>query len=253
MYESTLFILPLYSISLLSLTATFRLIARCRVVSGRFGCCCDDGEDDNLTDHLTKNRGSNKKVPLRRFINWQMQRVSGNSQGLISTGSTRLDQLLGGGIRAGMLTDIYGESGSGKTQLCFTLAANCIKKNNGKVIFVDTAGTFRPERILEIGGSSDVLEGVMVLRAFGTGDQQNILKKVWAVTDRADVASALTAQGVRTVHSRSLRYASTASVATSAVSHRIDRVVCFRAHFAHHRQVRSDNPRHGAIPFHAFR
>lgn len=107
-----------------------------------------------------------------------MQRVSGNSQGLISTGSTRLDQLLGGGIRAGMLTDIYGESGSGKTQLCFTLAANCIKKNNGKVIFVDTAGTFRPERILEIGGSSDVLEGVTVLRAFGIGDQQNILKKI---------------------------------------------------------------------------
>jgi hypothetical protein len=39
-------------------------MARCSVDSGRFGCCCDDGEDDNLTNHLSKNRGSNKKVPL---------------------------------------------------------------------------------------------------------------------------------------------------------------------------------------------
>src|SRR5687768_15525787 len=63
MYESTLFIRPLYSISLLSLTATLRLIARCNVDSGRFGCCCDDGED-NIANHFSKNRGSNKKVPL---------------------------------------------------------------------------------------------------------------------------------------------------------------------------------------------
>jgi len=48
-----LFILPLYSISLFNLTATFLLIARCSVVKGRFGCCCDDGEDDdNLLNHF---------------------------------------------------------------------------------------------------------------------------------------------------------------------------------------------------------
>jgi hypothetical protein len=43
----------LYSISLFSLTATLRLIARCNVDKGRFGCCCDDGEEDNLADHFT--------------------------------------------------------------------------------------------------------------------------------------------------------------------------------------------------------
>src|ERR671930_360557 len=45
----------------------------------------------------------------------------------ISTGSNAIDALLGGGIQIGMITDIYGESASGKSQICFTLSANCAK------------------------------------------------------------------------------------------------------------------------------
>jgi RecA/RadA recombinase len=96
---------------------------------------------------------------------------------MISSGSETLDTLLGGGIRSGMITDVYGESGSGKTQLCFTLAVNCIK-NGGKVMFVDTAGTFRPERIMEIGGLWDVLEKITYLRALVTADQINAIQKI---------------------------------------------------------------------------
>ena len=96
---------------------------------------------------------------------------------MISSGSKTLDTLLGGGIRDGMITDVYGESGSGKTQLCFTLAVNCVK-NGGKVLFVDTAGTFRPERIVEIGGLWDVLEKITYLRALVTADQINAIQKI---------------------------------------------------------------------------
>ena len=96
---------------------------------------------------------------------------------MISSGSETLDTLLGGGIRSGMITDVYGESGSGKTQLCFTLAVNCIK-NGGKVMFVDTAGTFRPERIMEIGGLWDVLEKITYLRALVTADQINAIQNI---------------------------------------------------------------------------
>lgn len=95
----------------------------------------------------------------------------------ISTGSSRLDDLLAGGIRPGLITDVFGESGSGKTQLCFAVAVNCIR-NNGKVLFVDTAGTFRPERILEIGGSEDILERITYLRALGTADQVDAVSKI---------------------------------------------------------------------------
>jgi RecA/RadA recombinase len=96
---------------------------------------------------------------------------------IIPTGSASLDELLGGGIRHGMITDLYGESGSGKTQLCFSLAVNCIRKG-GTVMIVDTAGTFRPERILEISGDRSVLEKITYLRAFGTADQISALKKI---------------------------------------------------------------------------
>ena len=96
---------------------------------------------------------------------------------MISTGSDRLDDLLSGGLHEGMITDVYGESGSGKTQLCFTVSVNCVK-NGGHVLFVDTAGTFRPERILEIGGASEILEHIKYLRALGTRDQLEVAQQI---------------------------------------------------------------------------
>jgi RecA/RadA recombinase len=96
---------------------------------------------------------------------------------LISTGSRSFDALLGGGIRTGMITDVYGESGSGKTQLCFTLCANCIREG-GRVLFVDTAGTFRPERIAEISGSKNILEKILLVRALSVADQVAAVQKI---------------------------------------------------------------------------
>lgn|SRR5574341_701808 len=94
----------------------------------------------------------------------------------IATGSRALDALLGGGIRTGMLTDVYGPSGSGKSQLCFTLCANCARAGNG-ICFIDTTGTFRPERISEIAGTKDVLDDITVVRALNTEDQVTALDK----------------------------------------------------------------------------
>lgn len=95
----------------------------------------------------------------------------------ISTGSKALDALLGGGVRTGMLTDVYGPGGSGKSQLCFTLCANCASAGD-KVLFIDTTGTFRPERISEIAGTKDVLDDITVVRALSTRDQIAALGKV---------------------------------------------------------------------------
>jgi RecA/RadA recombinase len=95
----------------------------------------------------------------------------------ISTGSKAMDALLGGGVRTGMVTDVYGESGSGKSQLCFTLCANCVS-DGGSAMFVDTAGTFRPERIVEISGSQSVLDRIAFVRALNTIDQSSAVKKI---------------------------------------------------------------------------
>jgi len=39
-----------------------------------------------------------------------------------STGCPIIDQTLGGGIRLGQITELYGESGCGKTQICIQLS-----------------------------------------------------------------------------------------------------------------------------------
>lgn len=73
----------------------------------------------------------------------------------LSTGSRELDKLLGGGIETGSITEISGEFRTGKTQLCHTMAVMCQLPigqggGEGKCLYIDTEGTFRPERLLSV-------------------------------------------------------------------------------------------------------
>lgn len=74
----------------------------------------------------------------------------------ITTGSSNLDTLLKGGIETQAITEFYGSFGSGKTQLCNMIAINAqLPPEKGGisakgVIYIDTEGTFRPERIKNI-------------------------------------------------------------------------------------------------------
>jgi DNA repair protein RAD51 len=99
---------------------------------------------------------------------------------IISTGSRSLDGILGGGIRSGMVTDFFGGSGTGKSQLCFTICVNCAKEINPgeSILFIDTTGNFRPERIQEISkgqGKEDVLSKISYMRVFNSSDQNNVI------------------------------------------------------------------------------
>jgi len=69
-----------------------------------------------------------------------------------STGCKGIDELLGGGFESGTVTQLYGEAGSGKTNICLQVAVECAKKGQ-KVIFIDSEG-FSPERFLQIASSS---------------------------------------------------------------------------------------------------
>jgi RecA/RadA recombinase len=60
-----------------------------------------------------------------------------------------LDSMMGGGVAFCRLTEFSGDSGTGKSQLLFTLAVN-LPTSRGRLLFVDTAGTFRPERLYQI-------------------------------------------------------------------------------------------------------
>ena len=107
----------------------------------------------------------------------------------ISTGSRNLDQLLGGkGVETKSITECYGAFGSGKSQLGFTLAVRAqmpleMGGANGKSVFVDTEGTFRPERIRQIAtglglNPENVLKNILVARAFNSDHQILLLDKV---------------------------------------------------------------------------
>jgi DNA repair protein RadA len=66
----------------------------------------------------------------------------------LTTGSKAFDQLMGGGIETGAITEMFGEFGSGKTQIAFQLCINAqlpTEKGglNGHVVFIDTENTFR--------------------------------------------------------------------------------------------------------------
>lgn len=115
---------------------------------------------------------------------------------LLSTGSSHLDQFLHGGIRPGMITNILGESGSGKSQFCFTICANLLKKNeNVDIIFIDTAGTFRPERIFEIIGgdySDKILNNIKYFRPYSIKHQFDAIKKINEIKPKLVIIDTIT-------------------------------------------------------------
>ena len=104
---------------------------------------------------------------------------------MITTGSSELDALLKGGIETGSITEIFGEFRTGKTQLCHTL---CVTSQlpmeqggaEGKAMYIDTEGTFRPERLMEIAekyglNGQDVLDNVAYARAYNSDHQSQLL------------------------------------------------------------------------------
>jgi DNA repair protein RadA len=103
-----------------------------------------------------------------------------------STGSIALDDLLLGGIETQAVTEFYGEFGSGKSQICHTLCATArqpiaVGGLDGGVIYIDTEGTFRPERVEQIARArgfdpSQILKNVAVCKIYNSSHLELIIK-----------------------------------------------------------------------------
>jgi DNA repair protein RadA len=109
------------------------------------------------------------------------------SESRISSGSKNLDNLLGGGIETRSITELYGEFGSGKTQICHTLCVT-VQKNaqlsrlTGNALYIDTENTFRPERIVSIANARNlnpqpILENIIVAKAYNSSHQEVIIEE----------------------------------------------------------------------------
>jgi len=106
----------------------------------------------------------------------------------ITTGSKNLDNLLGGGIETRAMTETFGAFGSGKSQIAHVIAvtAQLPKEQGGanaKVVWIDTEGTFRPERIKQIAANLGLdhmktLKNIFVARAFNSDHQVLLVDKI---------------------------------------------------------------------------
>lgn len=114
----------------------------------------------------------------------------------ITTGSQELDKLLKGGIETGSITEIFGEFRTGKTQLCHTLAVTCqLDRDNGggsgKALYIDTEGTFRPERCIAVAerfglDPDQVLENISYARAYNSDHQSQLLVQAAAMLSESN-------------------------------------------------------------------
>jgi DNA repair protein RadA len=101
-----------------------------------------------------------------------------------TTGSQSFDSFLGGGVETQALTEIAGEFGSGKSQLCYTLCvtANMSNKDNG-IIFVDTENAFRAERVHQIAESrgldaEEIMKRIFVCRIYYSAHLEAVVRSL---------------------------------------------------------------------------
>ncbi|KAL5377869.1 carboxymethylenebutenolidase [Paraphaeosphaeria sporulosa] len=105
---------------------------------------------DKVKDALAKCQPSGGGFQTAHDLGQQRKRVL-----KISTGSKQFDAILGGGFATMSISEVFGEFRCGKTQLSHTMSViTQLPKDlggaEGKVAFIDTEGTFRPERITQI-------------------------------------------------------------------------------------------------------
>jgi DNA repair protein RadA len=117
-----------------------------------------------------------------------------------STGSAKLDTFLNGGIETQAVTEIAGEFGTGKSQICHTLCvtanAKKVKPHSDKsgcsssstttstdhnIIFIDTENTFRAERVHQIaetrrlGSVEEILKRIFVCKIYNSAHLEYVI------------------------------------------------------------------------------
>ncbi len=117
--------------------------------------------------------------------------------GQLTTSCDALDDLLGGGIETGSITEFFGEFSSGKTQVAHQLLLNATRPIeegglDAKAMLIDTENSFRPERITEMAEERDldpeeVLKDIHVARAFNTHHQMLLAEEAHEKSEEGQV------------------------------------------------------------------
>lgn len=99
-----------------------------------------------------------------------------------------LDELLGGGIEHGIITNVYGEAGSGKTNFCIQAVVSCVREG-GTAVFIDTEGGFSAERFLQMHDETEALERIVMHEPTTFDEQIEVFEELPQVVarERADM------------------------------------------------------------------
>ena len=117
----------------------------------------------------------------------------------LTSGTSAMDELLGGGFETQSICEVFGEFGSGKTQIGHQLAVNTILPIsqgglNGEVFYIDTEDTFRPERIAQMAEAvgmdpQDALDRIHVARAYNSAHQMLLVDEIKRMAKSIDAVS----------------------------------------------------------------
>lgn len=117
--------------------------------------------------------------------------------GKLTTCSKALNSLMGGGFETQAITELFGEFGSGKTQIAHQCAVTAQLPADdggleGEVILIDTENTFRPERICQMADaleldSVEILKKIHVARAFNSHHQMLLAEKAKEIAEKNNV------------------------------------------------------------------
>lgn len=95
----------------------------------------------------------------------------------VAIGSAGLDGLLEGGLEGGAITLLFGEAGTGKTNICLQVARN-VASQGRKVIYIDTEGVSL-ERLKQMAGEEyeEVMKNILFFEPHNFDEQDKLVDK----------------------------------------------------------------------------
>jgi DNA repair protein RadB len=102
----------------------------------------------------------------------------------LPSGCQSLDLLLSGGFESGIITQLYGEAGTGKSNIVMQLAVQAVARGM-RVIFIDTEG-FSAERFKQIAGpgAEDMAAKIMIFEPMSLEQQAIAIREASKIAGR---------------------------------------------------------------------
>lgn len=139
------------------------------------------GISENVARKLIQNARDNLKLGFEVASEYAKKRDKVKKLG---TGCSDFDNMLGGGFESKSITEVYGRTSSGKTQLSHLMVIRALLENKeNKAIYLDSESTFREERIKDFAEANelavdDVMSRIFIARSYNPEHQMLLVDEI---------------------------------------------------------------------------